>query len=495
MHISKAQTFRNVIYSSLMKGTVLVCQLLASTVVARNLSVADVGVVGFANVIIGFLAHFGDCGVLNGAIRRPQMQRGNLETAFTLKVILSTGAFGAAMLVAPFAWHFCDHPAAANVTRFLALNFLVSTIGFLPLVQLTREMNYRALVIPGVINAVVRAALAITLVKCGWKFWAVAMADVGANLAGGIATQCVRKIPLAFRFDREEMRKLLGFGLPLLGTGLLAFLTLNLANLMISSAMGIAQLGYYTLAFNWGTFIYGLLTDTVNNVLFPTFAAIQHDREKMRRWYLKTVDLMAFLAVVINTALMANAHSFLVIFLGKGSDKWLPAATTLQILCCYGILCAVTAPIGNCLMARGQSRTLFRACLLAGAVQLPLLLLVLPSHKIAWVAWVMIGSFVTQAFVYMPALRREFGISPADLVRQMWPVAPALAAGWWATHLLFQYTDGTMFALAGRGLFTVTVTALVHGICTGFRCFQEAWELTFQKFANNINGANAAKDA
>ena len=93
-----------------------------------------------------------------------------------------------------------------------------------------------------------------------------------------------------------------------MGSGLLAFLIFNLANFLISAKMGIAQLGYYTLAFNWGCFVCGLLADTMISVLFPTFAAIQQDTAKLRRWYLKTVDLVAFIAVVANTTLLSNAH-------------------------------------------------------------------------------------------------------------------------------------------------------------------------------------------
>ncbi len=50
----------------------------------------------------------------------------------------------------------------------------------------------------------------------------------------------------------------------------------------------------------------------------------------MRRWYLKTVDLVAFVAVLANTALLAHVNIFLVTFLGKGTDKWLPAAMPLE---------------------------------------------------------------------------------------------------------------------------------------------------------------------
>ena len=55
MTISKAKSFRNVIYTSLNKGATLVCIAVTTSVVARNLSPSDYGVVGFAGIIIGFL--------------------------------------------------------------------------------------------------------------------------------------------------------------------------------------------------------------------------------------------------------------------------------------------------------------------------------------------------------------------------------------------------------------------------------------------------------
>ena len=480
--VSKTQTFRNVLYNSLGRGVTLACQLLASMVIARNLSAADMGVVGFAGIVIGFLNQFSDCGVGSAAIRRPQLDQRNLETVFTLKIFLGALAFAAALLVAPFARHFCDHPAVADVTRFLALKFLISTIGFLPQLQLTREMNYRALVVPGVVNATVRCALAITLILCGWKFWAVVVADVVANLAGNLAIQWVRKVPLGFRLDRPDAREFLRFGLPLLGTGLLIFLIFSMDNFLVSATMGIAALGYYALAMNWGSFICGLLSETVNSVLFPTFAAIQHDTEKMQRWYLKTIDLVAFIAVVVNTTLLANAHAFLVIFLGKGTDKWMPAALTLQILCLYGIVRAVTEPLGNILMARNRTKTLFHAATLCGAVQAVLLVPALYARKIEWVALVVLVAYAAQGFVYVPYLRRELSVTLAKMLKQLWPVAPAMLAGWWATHLLFEHDGGSLFTLACRGLFTAAITAFTHGVFSGFRCFGEARELIFLKF-------------
>jgi PST family polysaccharide transporter len=483
MTTSKAKTFRNVIYTSLTKGATLICIAVTASVVARNLSPSDYGVVGFAFIIIVFLSHFSDVGIGSAAIRRPYLDGNSLQTAFTLKIILGCGAFVAAFLIAPFAHHLFNHPATGNVVRILAFDFLVNTIGFMSMVTLTREQNFKALVIPGVAGAVARCILAVTLILFGWKYWAVVLADVGANLATAIALQLTRKIRINFHFDREVAREYLRFGTPLLAGGLLVFLIFNMDNFIVGNRLGSATLGYYALAFNWGSFMCGLLNDTVNNVLLPAFSAIQHDTAAMRRWYLKTVDLVGFVAVVANTALLANVHWFLVTFLGKGTGKWLPAQTALEILCIYGIIRVITEPIGNCIMARGGTKLLFRSSALSGVIELTLILLVLHTGNLALIAAAVLVAYAAQAFIFVPYLRREFSISFADLVAKLWPMIPALVGGYVITSLLPDWFGGTFLTLACRGLFTASVVALIHGLCTRFRFFHEAGGMISQNLA------------
>jgi lipopolysaccharide exporter len=480
---SKAKVFQNVIYSGLAKGTTIMCMAITSMVVARNLSPSDYGVVAFAGIIIGFLGHFSDLGVGNAAIRRPSLDQKNLQTAFTLKIILGVGAFLAVQLIALFAHHFFQHPATGDVMRVLAVNFLLSTIGFMPGVMLTREQNFRALVIPGVLSVVARSVIAITLVLSGWEYWSIVLADIGATIVSSIAIQLMRKIPMGFHFEWHDAQEYLRFGVPLLGSGILVFLIFNLDNLLVGSIMGSVQLGYYALAYTWGSFICGLLYDTVNNVLFPAFSAIQHDQAAMKRWYLKTVDLVAFIALIANTTLLANAHFFLVTFLGNGTDKWLPAILPLEILCVYGIIRATTEPLANCIMALGQTRILLQANILAGLIEVGLLALVVTSGKIELVAAAVLIAYVTQAVIYIPFLRRHLGIRVRDLAEQLWPIVPALLAGYGATLLVPASLGDSLATLAVRALFTALVVALVHGLCTRFRCFQEARGMIFENMA------------
>jgi O-antigen/teichoic acid export membrane protein len=474
MTVSKAKTFRNIIYTGFSKGLTVVCLALTSMVLARNLTSADYGVVGFAGIIIGFLSRFSDLSVGSAVVRRPVLQADNLDTAFTLKLILSCGAFVVAFLVAPFARHLFDHPAIGNVIRVLALTFLVSTVGFVPQTLLMREMNYRALVIPGITGAAVQCILAVTLVLCGWSYWAVVIASVGAALATGIATHLTRRTHVHLRFDWRDAQEYLRFGIPLFGTGVLIFLIFNLDNFLVGASMGATKLGYYALAFTWGSFICGFLNDTVNNVLMPSLAVIQDDPVAMRRWYLKTIDLAALIAAAVNASIFVNVHYFLLTFLGKGTLKWMPAARTLQILCIYGILRVVTEVLGPCLIARGETKVMWRANLLIGVVEVALLLLALRTGRIEMVAAAVLAAYGCAAIVLMPFLRRELSIGIGDIFAQIWPVGPAFAAGYLVTTLLPESLGNTLITLAVRGLVTASVVVVTHGLCTRFRFFHEA---------------------
>ncbi|MDR3412064.1 MAG: lipopolysaccharide biosynthesis protein [Formivibrio sp.] len=483
MTVTKARTFRNILYTALGKGLTLVCVALASLVVARNLTPSDYGVVGFAGIIIGFLAQFSDMGVGNAVVRSPELHQRDLDTAFTLKVVLGCGAFVLAFLIAPYAHHLFEHPATGNVIRILALNFLVSSIGFVPQVMLTREMNFRALVVPGVASAFVQCILTVALVLHGWSFWAVIAANVGATLASGIVLQLARKSAIRFRFDWAVAQGYLRFGIPLFGSGVVGFLIFNLDNFLVGASMGSAQLGYYALAFTWGSFICGLLSSTVHSALFPAFSAIQNDPVAVRRWYLKTVELVAFIAVVANAALFANAHFFLVTFLGKGTDKWLPAMLALRILCVYGIVRAVTEPLAPCLLARGQTKKILHANLLAGSLELAMLLFALRSGRIEVVASAVLIAYASQFMIYLPFLRREFSIGFGDILAKTWPIIPSFGTGWLITALLPSSFGSTFVTLGIRGLFTAVVVGLTHGLLSRFRCFHEAGQMISQNFA------------
>jgi hypothetical protein len=124
-------------------------------------------------------------------------------------------------------------------------------------------------------------------------------------------------------------------------------------------------------------------------------------------------------------------------------------------------------------MARGRTRTLLYATSLAGAVEVALLLLALRMKRIDMVAAAVLIAYVSQAIVYLPSLRRNFSVGLGDILANVWPVIPALGMGWFVTSLLPNSFGTTFLTLGIRGIFTVLVVGLTHGLCSRFRCFHQ----------------------
>ena len=68
--------------------------------------------------------------------------------------------------------------------------------------------------------------------------------------------------------------------------------------------------------------------------------------------------------------------------------------------------------------------------LLAGTIEVVLLLLVLRSGRIELVASVVLFAYLSQVAVYLPYLRRDLSITFGDLAGRLWPTVPAIAAGY-----------------------------------------------------------------
>jgi hypothetical protein len=118
-----------------------------------------------------------------------------------------------------------------------------------------------------------------------------------------------------------------------------------------------------------------------------------------------------------------------------------------------------------------------------GAVELLLILLALHSGRIELVAAAVLVAYACAAVALLPFLRRELSIGIGDIVAQIWPVAPAAIMGCMVTSLLPASLGSTIITLTGRGLITASVVALTHGLCTRFRCFQEARGMVAQNLA------------
>jgi len=403
-----------------------VLSAVASVILARNLEASDYGVVGFCLIVTGFLARFGDLGINSALVQRSEAGTDVLNTGFTVRLITGTGAFAAAFAAASLVPRLLDHPSGSAVIRVLSLTFVINSFALVPGCLLTRELRFGKLVLPQIASAVVSASVSIVLALSGFRFWSIVIGNLAANIASPLVLNLIRPTRIRLQMQPAVARELLHFGVQVFGSGLVIFTLFNADNFVIGSVLGATALGFYALAFNWGSMICSVLQETVHSVLFPTLSRVQKDPHTLKATYLRVLEVTTFVGFLANACLFVCAEEFLVLALGRGSTKWIPALGVLRILSVYGAVRVTLEPVGSVIMALGLPRLILRANLVAGAVELGLLYPVLVRFGIEGVGVLVTLAYGLQYVVYCRALRESLGLSLSEVWRA---VRPALLCG------------------------------------------------------------------
>ncbi len=410
------KTLTGIGYNTLARVFILVLTAAANVILARNLTADDYGVIGFGMIFINFLVQFSDFGISRAVIRKHDLSDEDLYTGFTFKFIIGVAAFAIAFALSPLAKHVFDNDAVSDVIIILSLNFVVSNFAFIPHCLLTRDLDYKRMFIPQTGTALVNYVLAIILAINGFKFWSIVIANIASVIVNVILLNFIKPVRIRFAFNRSVAAEFIRFGGNLFLSGIVVFGIFNADRVIIGSVMGSAVLGFYTLAYNWGSIICGIVQDAVHNVLFPAFSKIQHDRDGIKKSYLQVLEFVGFLSVFVNISMLACSYDFLYFILGRGTDQWLPALISFNVLCVYGIIRSLMEPIGNVILAVGKSELLFKSTLIVGITELALLYPVMKYFNIEGVAVLVTAAYSLQVFVYYPFLKKDFNINAREIL-------------------------------------------------------------------------------
>lgn len=469
----RAKTAKNIGYNTVSKFFAMAVQAVATIVLARLLLPSDYGIVGFAGIFIAFLNQFNDMGINGAATRRLTLSDDQLYTGFTIKFIMGMTLFFVTFLGAPLAKHFFDNPVIVDVIRVCALQYLINFFQFIPWVKLTRDLDFKTLSLIGMAANVGTSLMAIILAYSGFNFWSLVIANLFTMVCSVALMNYVKPIRIRFCIDRSVAMEFFHFGSNLFLTGLLAFAILNVNNFIVGALKGATALGYYNLAANWGSMVFTVIVGVVMSVLNPTFARIQNDRPKMKTIFLQGLGYITLVVALLNITLFVTASEFLCFVLGKGTDKWLPAVISFQILCLYGILRTMIYMVAPVFMAVGNSRIFLISDLLVAVVQLSLVYPALKFYNIEGLALLLLAVTFLQLPIYIPGLKREIDVRWRDLFAVTWPsffssLVVVIAFSTWGSIFTYSLLGFFEKAIAAAVLFIV-----VHSLVTQGRYFRE----------------------
>ncbi len=474
----KARTVANLGYNTICRLIVFILSSATGIILARHLSSSDYGVVGFAMIFIGFLQQFNDLGITSSIVQKETIQDDELYTAFTLKLILGFLIFSASYAWACLSEKAFDNPAVKWVVVILAAGLFINGLGFLPTTLLTRQLKFKLLTIPQIGSRLVATAVSIAAVYLGFRYWSIVLSNVAANIATVAIVWMLCPLPWKFRWDSRAAKEHLKFGSHLFFAGLMIFVLFNADNFVIGTVNGAAMLGFYTIAFNWSTKATDFIAQAIHNILTSTFSRVQQDTERLKRGYLAILEYVSFAAVLANTLLMILSRELLVLVLGGGTGKWLPALLALEILCVYGVIRAVLEPVGSVIVAVGRPSLVFKSNAIVAALQAACLYPALRYFGIAGVAALVTICYGIQFPVYFPALHRKMDLRFSEVFRS---VRAALISGCALAAFGFtldRFMNITWFSMAVKSFCGCLLYLVTYGCLTKWKIIKDAKEIS-----------------
>ena len=185
-------TRHSLLFSFAEKYTVLLLGIVATMMLSRLLTPAEVGVYSLGAVLVALAQVVRDFGVGQYLIQEKQLDRPKLRAALATSVLVAW--LLAALVLAgsgPLA-RFYDEPRLRLVLQLLSINFVLIPFSALTMPMLRRQLRFRAIYAINAANSVTNLLVAVGLALLGYSYMSLVWAALAGSLASLLASLLLR---------------------------------------------------------------------------------------------------------------------------------------------------------------------------------------------------------------------------------------------------------------------------------------------------------------
>ncbi|MGK5055398.1 lipopolysaccharide biosynthesis protein [Janthinobacterium sp. LB2P49] len=403
------------------KYTVLLLGIIATMVLSRLLTPAEVGVYSLGAVLVALAQVVRDFGVGQYLIQEKQLDAVKLRAALATSLLVAWLLAGLVLLASAPLAHFYGEPRLTLVLRLLAINFLLIPFSALTLPMLRRQLRFRAIYAINAANSVVNLLVAVLLALYGYSYMSMVWAALAGSCASLLVSLLVRPGELPWLPGRRGMGAIARFGAYATGGGLVDEAGVAAPDLIIGKLIGIESLALFGKAQSVLNIFNQAITSAISPVVFPLFAVRaregggQGGQGGAELVYLRTISYMTALAWPFFLFLACMALPLVKVLYGT---QWLDCVPLIRIMCLSSAVYSMFSMARYLFVATGQLHAQVRLDAWAGSLKVALLLAAAPFGLVA-VAWAVVLSSVLRSWLNYGSLRRLSALDWRILARAL----------------------------------------------------------------------------
>lgn len=356
--------------SSVLLAVLAIAQL---SIVARFLTPEDYGLFAIAMIIVGAAGAFLE-GVPLALIQRDEVSSLELSSMQKWLYLIVAGLMVLSVVVGWTVEWFWGVNDLCILTFVVVISLAMNSSCLIHRVWLRRELRMEKIAIANVYGAFFSAITAIYFAMEGAGYWALAYAAIVRELVVMLVLRYSSGLCMFPRAAWTEARPLLGFGLSRGLDQLLGQFTAKFDQVAIGAFMGQANLGVYNVASNIARRPFALIQPVIGSVLFPVYARLRKEPQKMQRAFDDSVQLLAIVMLSISFAVCVFSSEIVFLILG---EKWQSSVSILSIIPFYFAFNLMETPMRQAAQAAGLTSRLLAWNLLSGLLVLAVVLIVM----------------------------------------------------------------------------------------------------------------------
>lgn len=449
----KHQAVKGVMWSAVERFSVQGIQFILTIIIARLVLPSDYGLIAMLGIFLAIAQVFVDSGFSNALIQKKDRTETDFSTVFYFNIFISIIIYFLLYISAPYISTFYKEPELSSVTRWIGLNIIISSFSIVQRAKLTINVDFKRQAKASLVAVLVSGAIGIFLAYKGWGVWALVAQTLSNSLLNTLLLWIFAKWIPKWVFSRESFHTLFSFGSKLLLSGLLHTIYINLYSLVIGRRYSSMDVGFYNRAYQFANFPSINIVGIINRVIFPIQCEMQDDNERLKTSFIKYLRMSCFIIFPLMIIMAVLSKPFILLLL---TEKWLPAAELLSILCFAYMWYPVMVVNNQILNVKGRSDYFLYAEIIKKIVAITILLITLP-FGVRTLCWgIVVYNFFDMAIIIYYT-KKVIYIGYLEQVRNIIPLFLLSVLMGGITYLSLYLSEGNLF----RELITGSVVGLL----------------------------------
>lgn len=453
----KEKTARGLFWGALNNGAMQVIGLVFGIVLARLLSPGDYGMIAVITIFTITATALQDSGFGTAIVNMESPQDNDYNSVFWFNILTSLVCYTILFFCAPLIARYYHLPQLTALSRYVFLAIIFSALGLAQSAYLQKNLMVKQRAKANLTSVLISSTVGALMAWRGFAYWSLATQTNVYILLNTLFYWHYSRWRPSLHIDFGPVRRMFRFSCKLLATTIISQANNNILNILLGRYYSSSSAGYYNQAYQWNSKAIYVMQGMLGAVSQPVLVDLRKDAGRQLAALRKLVRFTAFLAFPLLLGFGLVSKEFIVLAL---TEKWLPSARLLQILCIGGAFLPISTLLSNFIISEGKSGTYFLCTLSLCVVQITTMLLTYSLGVRAMVVIITVIN-VVWAFIWFYLAHRLTAYSPWMFFKDILPFALAAAAVMGVTFLATRGITTLWLLFAARVMLAALLYFLV----------------------------------